>query len=478
MNRSLLLIICDFLLLSMLALARFEEPEIQEPEPALTEERSPEQQDLLSVLEMSLEQEKDSRANLSTNLESTAEELTQTKEEAARLAAEKARLEAEARKLAEERARLQQEREQLKEDYSRAKAQLDVTEEERQELKANLQNLQTESTSAKERLALMQERLAEREAILSQAQQQLEQVEQERRLLETEKQTLATQLQVSETEKQIITSNLANVTKEKEKAQEQASTLAQGVTVLAESSTEIQKEIKQLQPKSPSAIFEDYMLNRIEIRFTSTAAGLLGQTTSEYQANAVPVTYNGTTYAFVHADDTPFRLNRSAGRIEAISGQIYRQGTQSEITQIHYLANNPNLLAIEVPQNFIQQTGITPYRYALEPFRFPEAVIIGPQGKYGQAYFKLHSQSANHMVRDSQFLSSMPGEVSPKTGNLVFAKTGEFLGVMLDSDLVTLVNSPEAIATIPLGSTFNSEQAERAQDTASAQLNRLPRTMR
>ena len=61
MNRSLLLVICDFLLLSMLALAKFDEPEEaqQQQVTEAVQHDTLADQDLIDVLRMSLESERD-----------------------------------------------------------------------------------------------------------------------------------------------------------------------------------------------------------------------------------------------------------------------------------------------------------------------------------------------------------------------------------------------------------------------------------
>ena len=60
MNRALLLIVCDFLLISLLALARFDSPkeDILTLEPEIEGLQSNEDQDLIDILKYSLEIEK------------------------------------------------------------------------------------------------------------------------------------------------------------------------------------------------------------------------------------------------------------------------------------------------------------------------------------------------------------------------------------------------------------------------------------
>src|SRR5690606_14002088 len=96
MNRSILVIICDFLLLSVLSIARFDQQEIldsQKPEaaPAPTATASSDlvdtmklsleqERQALEALEASLQQEQQSREQVATALETTEEALRSQQE--------------------------------------------------------------------------------------------------------------------------------------------------------------------------------------------------------------------------------------------------------------------------------------------------------------------------------------------------------------------------------------------------------------
>ena len=79
MNKTLLLIICDFLLLSLLALARFDTPEEDQPEmDVLPEDPIQAQEDIIEVLKLSLELEEESNVNMAASLQETQQELDST----------------------------------------------------------------------------------------------------------------------------------------------------------------------------------------------------------------------------------------------------------------------------------------------------------------------------------------------------------------------------------------------------------------
>ncbi len=98
MNRTLLLIICDFLLLNLLALTRWESSEpVQRPATAPTTEAAgvgaaTAQQDLVDAMRLSLEDERAQRTQLAQELQATASSLSQREETLAKELAEKSRL--------------------------------------------------------------------------------------------------------------------------------------------------------------------------------------------------------------------------------------------------------------------------------------------------------------------------------------------------------------------------------------------------
>src|SRR5882757_3604048 len=100
MNKTLLLILCDFLLLTLLALTRFETAEPprpkQAPVPEMAANAVSKEQDLVEVMRQSLADEKATRDELAQKLtaaETSAvtreQSLTQLQAERARLAQEK-----------------------------------------------------------------------------------------------------------------------------------------------------------------------------------------------------------------------------------------------------------------------------------------------------------------------------------------------------------------------------------------------------
>ena len=96
MNKTLLLVICDFLLLNILALTRWENAEPVRPQqtPAASSGADPatQDQDIVDVMKMSLEDERAQREQLAKQLQSTEESLQSREQSLARLESERTQL--------------------------------------------------------------------------------------------------------------------------------------------------------------------------------------------------------------------------------------------------------------------------------------------------------------------------------------------------------------------------------------------------
>ncbi len=340
MNKTLMLVICDFLLLSMLALARFDTPE-QTPEPTLdvTDDSGGTEAELVALLEESLQAEQASRSGLSRDLESarstlsekarlleeresaleaTRTELESKSTEAERLGSEKARIEAEQRRLAEEKAQVESERESIVQKFEQTREALDSEKTERIRLAETLGQLKEESSVARERLTRSEEELIAREIALAEREAALKAAEEEKTKLAAEREALARQLEVTKAEQRMLAENLSKeqlekqlIRQEKEEAfaradrlGENVSQLGQGVNLLGENVTQlgqgvnllgenvtqlgqgvsevaatsenIRKEMEESRPQTMSQIFTRFQNNRALIRFNATEKGLFG----------------------------------------------------------------------------------------------------------------------------------------------------------------------------------------------------------
>ena len=458
MDRSIILIICDFLLISLLAIARFDMPEEivnQEILEAKAVEEAADQ-DLIDVLKLSLQIEQDSQSDLSAKLEDIRQSLGES-EEATRL-------------LAEEKQSLERQQEELIQSIDETQAQLVSADETRSNMAEDLATAREESAFSRERVRLLQEQLIARQESLEKARIKIVETAQRSEALEREKQHLFTELQIRQTEKRMLEQNLVaaraeldTVRVEKQVIQEQTSRLAEGFSQLAETSTtmqeEISREIRLSRPISLNAIFSAYQDNRVEAWFKADVGGRKDRV---YPFHTIFVTDGSSTYALFHIRETPFRIDGSPSRIVNAGGSINIGEQQYEITEVSFLAIDPRILMVRVPPSVPRQANIKIFPLASDPLRFPEAVLIGhAEGYYGETSFKLDPDRKHYLQMQSKLMNRLFGEFSPSRGDLVFAKTGEFMGLMVDKQQSIVIDALIPSATLPLGSDFRSEEAAK-----------------
>ncbi len=476
MNKALLLIVADFLLISMLALARFDIPEdeaAQEPPEQIAErEEQAQDEDLIDVLQLSLQQEEDRREALNEALQAEAEKARQ-------LAEEKGGLEEEKSSLLETQKHLEVEKLDLANTFELAQKELDASKQDASNLMENLISVRETAAAEKERVRFLQEQLQSKDVELEEASVKIDAVEKERQAVEGKVRELTTVVQIKDTEKRILEENLSAarteieiVRVEKEQIHRQTTKLAEGVSVLAQSSTAIQEEIRQIQPLSLNVIFNSFKENRVVARFD---AELGGGRKRQFQAKTIFLTDGIKTYAVFHTRDTPFRLTGQSPNLQNVRGTLFVGNSRIELSEAGFLAADPRVLAVPVDATLLESEGIKVFPLALEPLRFPEAVLINSdEGYYGETGFKLDPQQEGYFRMQNKVFSRIFGEFSPSRSDLVFAQSGDFLGLMVNNQFCILVDSFYFAGRIPLGDDFSTEEADKASAVARGLLARRP----
>ena len=251
---------------------------------------------------------------------------------------------------------------------------------------------------------------------------------------------------------------------EKETIQKQTDQLVEGVSILAQSSTAIQEQIRQIQPLSLNLIFDSFKNNRVMARFD---ADFSGGRNRHYQSKTIFLTDGIKTYAVFHTRETPFRLTGQPPNLQHVSGTLLVGNTRIEMSEAGFLAADPRILVVPVDTEVVKNEGIKVFPLALEPLRFPEAVLIdSEEGYYGVSGFKLDPKLEGYFSMQNKVFSRIFGEFSPSRGDLVFAQTGDFLGLMVNNQYCILVDSFYFASLIPLGVNFSAQEAEEAHAIA------------
>ena len=458
MNRTLLLILCDFLLLNLLALTRWEKaepsPVKQPPVPEMGANAVTKDHDLVETMKLSLEDERAAREQLAQKLAGLESNLSTREQNLAKLEAERAQL-------ATNLTSVQTAAEQLKQQVAEATQNATMTQEELARLQRELEERRAEAERQQQALASAEKAQAEARERIQQLNVAVGVAQREKEILRETAETLRTQV-VAEREERL-------------KVQEATTQLAQGVGQLAESSGALTKEIRENRPINANVLFSEFLENRVTTNFTAVRAGLFGPATRESSAATLLVTDGAKTYALLHISDTPFPLTENSFDWQKLSAEFVRNNQRIPAGELQFLSVDPRLVAIPVSEEQVKALGAKVYPTALDPFKFPEAVLVNGGGRgYGEVGFKLDASQPGYVRVDNRFFKRLFGDFAPSRGDLVFSKTGEILGIMVNSDYCAVVNNFLPARRLPTGDDISAQKSSSVLNELGARIRSLP----
>ncbi len=524
MNKTLMLVICDFLLLSMLALARFDPPE-EKPVAALdaTASSATAEAELIELLEESLESELSSRQNLTEDLTETRESLQEkarelaereaaleatqtnlaaTTAQAEELARTKAQIEAEQATLTAEKARIEAERAQLAERFDTTRTELEAAKTQQVELVSTLGQLQAESSVTKEKLTQTEEELIAREIALAEREAALKAAEEEKARLAAERETLSSQLQVAQAERRLLEDNLTQEQAEKvqlQREKEQAfaradrltenvselgqgvNQLGEGVSTLTQASEDIQREMEAARPQTMSEIFTRFKKNRASLRFTATERGLFGaENVRSYDSKSILIRdQSGAFFLVTHSANSPFAFGKNANNLLAANLEVTLGNRRFPVSQIGFLSADPRIIFIPLPQSVVDSSGLESFPLALQPERWEEAVLVkNDESNFGRTGFRRLTESERFLKMDRPALGQLFADFASSRGDLAFTKNSQFIGLLTDSEHAVVINDFLASAITQLGSGYNPQQNAATMDRLRDRVQQLPEKIR
>jgi len=437
MNKTLLLVICDFLLLNILALTNWEKSEPvrpqQAPVPAMASggTAATTKTDMVDMMKLSLEDERAQREQLAQQLQSTQTNLQEREKNLNTLESEKTRL---ASTLTE----TQRSAQELAQRVDAATREASMSKERLAQLQRDLEQRQAESERQKQQLSQMEASQAESRQKIENLSVAVKVAEQEKMLLKENAESLKTQVETERTERQ--------------KVQETTVQLAQGVGQLAQQSNQLTTEIRENRPINANTLFNDFLANRVQTTFNVARSSLFGPGNKIKDAKTVFVADGKQVYALLHVDDTPFTLRENSMDLDKLTVTFTKGSYRSDAPDLRFLSADPRIVAVPVDPAQVKAIGAKVYQTALEPFKFPEAVLISNGGSgYGEVAFKLDPEEPSYVRMDNRLMKRLFGDFSTSSGDLVLSKTGELLGIMVNRDFCVLINNFLPAKTIRTG---------------------------
>jgi hypothetical protein len=490
MNRSILIVICDFLLVSLLA---FSAVDLDKPasegvaRPVKTDLATNQVEsgkDLAAVMRLALNDERRSRDKLQGELTQTREALNKqqalTSEREQQMQSVQQTLQAREQEMQTVQQSLHardqevqafqqalQAREQqaqlLQQEETNLVQRLAAAQTSAQTLNQQVQAQQTEASVSKEKLAEMEAAMRKQMEQAAALQQQLTSLTQSNALVLVEKQQLAGQLQVAEAEKRAATEKVALIQDEVKVEREEKAKLAEDVKTLATRSSELAQEVRENRPQTANAIFNDFLTNRVAARFYAAKTGLFGNESVKRRDTETILISNGTnTFALCHVQETPLTLWNPGTDWEGLTGTLGRNTTILPIRTLVFCLRDPRVVLIPLNSADTRQLGCRVYSISSDPFKFQDAVLVGArEGYYGECKFQIDASTPEYVKLDHNFLKGIFGKFNPSRGDLVFSKTGELLGIMANSTYCMMLQSFDGAAR------FEFAQDVRSQHTGA-----------
>jgi hypothetical protein len=484
MNKTLLLILCDFLLLNLLALTRWEKVDEQILSDVPPPVASPEQprpdvpvgdKDLLAVMQASLEQEQMEKSEIGGELESAHEELVQKNE----VIAERERL------VAEREAQLSL----LESQLSQKSEEVQLISSKEKEARSGAEVLEKQLAMTSEEMEMiriqsrkLQEELASQKEVSEQLLKNVDVLKQEKDIALSEVQNLNTQVNVVQAERALLKENVeelkgevAIVREEKLKLQEQTGILAEGVSDLADQSAGLREDILSNVPVNANTLFDSFQKNRIQVKFQAFRSTFLGPVTREKSTKTVLVQKDDKIYAIFHVEDSVLSLRGIAVDWESLEGFLMRTDEMFAVEGLQFLDLDPRIVVAEVKEATATFMGTDVYSLANEPFKFEEAILVDGDGNYyGETVFKLDDETPGYVKMESKIFSRIFGEFSPSRGDLVFSKTGDLLGIMVNNSYCVMIDRLLTSEEVRFGEQIGDQETSNVLNAMKSRLNSLP----
>jgi membrane protein involved in colicin uptake len=471
MNRSILIVICDFLLVSLLAFSSVDPNKLTHPGTASKMQMSfvntnnnpaAAKQDLGEAMRLALNEEQKNRALL-------VGELNQTR---AAVSNQQSQL-----TLREQQLQASQDAIRAREEQARQlQLQVAAAQTNMQALNSKLQESVAESVLSREQRAAMEAEARKQAEKANAFQQQLEALQRSNELALAQNRDLANQLQSSEVARSAATAQLLTMQDEVKAQREQNTQLAEGVKALAGKSSELAQEIRANTPLAPNTIFNDVVSNRVEAAFYGVRAGFFGGAATRFkQTTTVLATDGSNVFGVCHVQDTPIVLGTPGTKWEELTCALDHNSVSQPIGSLSFSATDPRVLLMPVTQQAAQQLGAKVYRLSSDPYKFQDAVVVGAKdGYYGECKFEIDLTTPEYFRMDHSSLRGLFGKFNPSSGDLVFSRMGELLGIMANNTYCVRLRNASASAAFELGPQIRNEGTSETISTLYAMVAGLP----
>jgi hypothetical protein len=229
--------------------------------------------------------------------------------------------------------------------------------------------------------------------------------------------------------------------------------LATDVTALTEKSTAIKEQMDRQVRLPANTIYGGFLSNRVRIDSTGVTRGGLGQELARRkEAGTLLVRLKGRVYAVLHVEATALRIWPPDAPWSALGAAASRADRRARSTEYSLTRRDPRVVAIALEDSEVAALGATVYEVATDPAQFAEAVVIGgEENYYGECAFHLSAENPGYVQMERSTIRRLLGEFAPRRGDLALSKTGQFLGILVNSDHCLLLDKIEFLPALKCG---------------------------
>jgi hypothetical protein len=478
MNRTILIVICDFLLVSLLAFSTVDINKVADQTTARTRmglenpsetNRIGGRQDLGDVMRLALDEERKKQDAMAAELSKTR---TAASQQQALLNQRGEQLQAFQRQLRfreEQAERLQEQQTNLVQQMTAAQSNI-------ANLNQRLQASTLETLLTKEQRAAEEAEVRKQLEKAAELRQQLSALEKSNQLVTAQRERLANQLQLTEGENRAAAAQLAQTQEDLNVQRQQNVKLAEGVKVLAGKSSELAQEIRDNRSLAPNTIFNQFATNRVTISFDGIRPGFFGgESTKDKQTRTILASDGTNIFALCHVQDTLFTLWEPGTPWEELTGTLARDAAVFPLRSLSFYLLDPRVVLMPVSQDWVRELGCKVYRISSDPFKFQDAVVVGAQeGYYGECQFQIDLTAPQYLKMDRNSLKGLFGKFNPSTGDLVFSKNGDLLGIMANNTYCIIIRNFDAAATVRFGADARSQRIAETLSSLYSTVTGLP----
>jgi hypothetical protein len=455
MNRSLLIVLCNFVLLCMLALVRFEKA-APGSLPAHASLAAPiaevSRADIVDSLKESLKDEQDTKADLARMLDARAAELDRERTRTEALEQEKSRLQG-------EQERLERLRKELEADRASLAGQVQMSTAERDRLRDQI-------AAAEAREKLIVEQLAARDEELKKAKSDIATLQDEKSAAERDNALLAGRLEGAQEVRTRLEAEVNSLRADKITASAQTAKLAENVGQLAQAQKDagaaISKEIQQSAPLSLNEIFDSFRRNRAVLHFATVESALIGESDAAYERYTVLACRpNGHVAALCESAATPLKLSVISS-LRSIKAEMVVPGKKAfPIVSAGFLRADPRIVAFPAQE---AARVLDCFQIEDNPLRFATAVVVTAGGeRYGEAPIRVMPGTSRYIEVQTIVANKLFGSFAPTEGDIVFSLRGRLIGFMVSSGRAICLSDLSEATTLNFGSAFDAQQAAQTE---------------